>query len=109
MRLGRQTVTLLRTGASAGEDEYHNPTPGAVDEITLTGCSVQPGGGSETYDNREAVTTLYTVWAPREPVAQDTDLVRFDGTVYALDGPVQHWSVGTRLDHQVLRLKEVSG
>lgn len=110
MNLGTQTVTLLRGGASGGTDEYGNPIPGDSDsEIVLTGCSVQPGGGSEFHDSREAITTLYTVWAPLTPTAMDTDRVRFNETVYELDGPVERWEVGTPLDHQVLRLKAVGG
>lgn len=109
MKLGTQTVTLIRGGASSGEDDYGNPIAGANSELVLTGCSVQPGAGSEVFDRRDAITTLYTVWAPTTPPVLDTDAVRFEGTVYDLDGPPERWNVGSRLDHQVLRLKKVGG
>lgn len=110
MNLGTQSIDRLRSTGS-GEDDYGNDvgdweTPG---ELTILGCSVQPGGGSELHDSREAITTLYTVWAPITADVVDTDRVRYAGTVYALDGPIEVWNVGTALDHKVIRLKAVSG
>ena len=109
MMLGTQTVTLLRAGVSPGEDAHGNPLPATPSEILLTGCSVQPGSGREVFGIRDQVTTVYTVWAPLDPAASDLDQVRFGGTVYDLDGPVERWEVGTPLDHQVLHLKRVEG
>lgn len=109
MRLGAQTVTVLDPGTV--EDEYHNQvddwsTPTRAD---VPWCSVQPGGGSVNEVDREATTTLYTVWAPPTAVLTDKSRVEYLGTAYAVDGPVERWNVGTRLDHLVIRLKAVSG
>ena len=110
MNLGTQSVDRLRSTGTA-TDDYGNDIGewDAPAEVTITGCSVQPGGGSEVYDNREAITTLYTVWAPITADVVDTDRVRFAGTVYAIDGAIEVWAVGTALDHKVIRLKAVSG
>jgi hypothetical protein len=109
MILGAQSVDCLR-GVET-EDEYHNTvidwdTPAAA---TISGCSVQPGGGLQVNDSREAITTLFTVWAPEGSDVADTDRIRYAGTVYDIDGPVERWDVGSGLDHLVIRLKAVSG
>lgn len=110
MRLGTQTVTRKgRPGASTGDDEYGNPIPGLPGaDLPVTGCSVQPGAGSEFTDRRDALTTLFTVWAPVADVTE-TDVVNYAGTDYAVDGQIERWNVGTRLDHLVIRLKAVTG
>lgn len=74
-------------------------------DVTITGVSVQPGGGSEILDGRDQITTLYTVWAPLTADVTDVDRIRYAGTVYAIDGPVERWEVGTALDHLVIKLK----
>lgn len=111
MNLGIQTIVRKgRPGAPAGEDDYGNEIPGADgDDLMIRGCSVQPGAGSETFDRRDAVTTLYTVWAPLSADVTETDEVEYAGTVYAVDGQIEVWAVGTALDHKVIRLKAVSG
>jgi len=109
MRLGTQTVTRLgRSGESTADDDFGNPVPGAPGaDLVISGCSVQPGNGSELVDNRDAVTTLFTVWAPPSDVLE-TDAIRYDGTVYAVDGQIERWRVG-RMAHDVIRLKAVAG
>lgn len=109
MRLGNQTIELVgRPGASTSEDAYGNPVPGAAGaDLLINGCSVQPGAGSELVDRREATTTIFTVWAPPSGV-RETDSIRFEGTVYAVDGQIERWRTGN-LPHDVIRLKAVGG
>lgn len=109
MTLGPHTIVVLRAGSSASEDEYGNALPGAPVRTPVYGCSVQPGGGSEVEDRREATTTLWTVWAPLCADVQDTDKVEVWGTEYAVDGPIERWEFGTPLDHLVVRLRAVAG
>lgn len=109
MRLGTQTITRLRGVNST--DEYHNDTvdwttPTTVD---IPGCSVQPFPGLQVIDQREAITTLYSVWAPVDADVVDTDRVQWAGKVYDIDGSVQRWQVGSTLDHLLIQLKAVSG
>jgi len=107
------TQTIVRNGRpaeSVGEDEYGNPAPGDPgSDLPIRGCSVQPGAGSEFIDRRDAVTTLYTVWAPITADVTETDDVEYAGTVYAVDGQIEVWAIGTALDHKVIRLKAVTG
>lgn len=111
MRLGTQSITRKgRPGEAAGEDDYGNPIPGGPGpDLVITGCSVQPGAGSEFTDRRDALTTLYSVWAPEPADVLETDTIVFDGTPYAVDGQIERWNVGTNLDHKVIRLKAVNG
>lgn len=110
MNFGTQSITRLRA-TGTGEDEYGNDVGDwdSPSELSITGCSVQPGAGVEVYDFREAISTLYTVWAPIGADVVDTDRISYAGTTYAIDGPVQRWEVGTPLDHLMVRLKAVSG
>lgn len=111
MRLGTQTIVRRgRPGASPGNDDFGNPIPGTPGtDLPITGCSVQPGAGPELIVNRDALTTLWTVWAPAGADVTETDTVAYDGTDYDVDGQIERWQVGTRLDHKVIRLKAVSG
>lgn len=109
MNLGSQTVTRLRSSTST--DEYHNDVQdwSSPTTATVTGCSVQPGGGLQYNDSRTAITTLFTVWAPVAADVLDTDRIRYAGIDYDIDGSVDRWQVGTALDHLVIRLKAVAG
>lgn len=109
MRLGGQAITVL--SAATVTDEYHNEMPDWANptSATVTGCSVQPGGGAQEVTDREAITTLFTVWAPLTAPIVDGDRVTYAGETYDIDGPVERWAVGTRLDHLVIRLKEITG
>lgn len=111
MRFGTQTIVRKgRPGESTGEDEYGNPIPGPDGaDVTIAGCSVQPGAGAEVIDRRDTISTLFTVWAPEPADVTEMDVVTYDGTDYAVDGQIERWNVGTRLDHKVIRLKAVSG
>lgn len=109
MRLGSQTVLVLTAGTIT--DDYHNVMPDWPNaaSVSVPGCSVQPGVGGQVITDREAVTTLYTVWAPLDAPVTDTSRIGYEGTVYDIDGQVERWGVGDRLDHLVIRLRAVMG
>lgn len=111
MKLGNQTIVRRgRAGSSTTEDVYGNPIPGAPGpDLPIPGCSVQPGAGAEFIDRRDTIQTLFTVWAPETADVVETDVIAFDGVDYAVDGQVERWNVGTRLDHKVIRLRAVNG
>lgn len=108
MNLGTQTITIKRP-SDGGEDEYHNPIPGAPVSTVVQGCSVQPAAGSEYVDDRSATTITYVAYVPIEADVTETDTIGYLGRDYAIDGPVQRWAVGTPLDHLVLLLKRSEG
>lgn len=109
MRLGVQTVERLR-GVPAtdayGNDILDFTTP---DVVSVPGCSVQPVNGLQYSDAREAITTLWLVWAPLATDVTDVDRIRHAGVVYDIDGPVERWSVSSPLDHLIVNLKAVAG
>lgn len=109
MILGSQSVLVLTAGTIT--DDYHNVMPDwpNATSVAVTGCSVQPGTGGQVITDREAVTTLYTLWAPVDTPVADTSRIGYAGTVYDIDGQVERWAVGDRLDHLVIRLKAVTG
>lgn len=109
MRLGVQTIIRKRAGASTGVDQYGDPIKGAASDLAISGCSVQPGGGSEFDDRREATTTLYTVWAPANADVVETDLVNHEGIDYAVDGAIERWNANPRMAYKMIRLKAVAG
>lgn len=117
MKLGTQAIRVWRAGAPV-EDDYHNPVPGAPTGSLVTGCSVQPGPGPEYLLDRSATTTVWTVYAPVTADVRDDDEVEYPAAavanyatakVYEIDGSVQRWETGTRLDHKVIRLKRSQG
>lgn len=109
MRLGLQTITRKRAGVTT--DGYGNEVPDwdATTDLPITGCSVQPGGGSEVDDSREATTTLYSVWAPPDADVVETDRVNHEGVDYAVDGSIERWNASPRLSYKMIRLKAVAG
>lgn len=109
MRLGVTSIAVIT--AATLVDDYHNEELdwSSATSSPVFGCSVQPGGGTQDVTNREAITTLYTVWAPLGTLVADVNRVAYSGVVYDIDGPIERWETGDRLDHLVLRLKAVAG
>lgn len=105
MRFGNQTIEILSPGIV--EDDYHNEVEdwGDPAPVSVEGCSVQPGVGGKFYDDRAATAVLFTVWAPFSAPATPQSRVRYDGSVYAIDGQVESWPGS----HKVIRLKAVAG
>lgn len=109
MNLGTQTVTRKRAAATA--DDYGNDVldwSSATTDATITGCSVQPGAGTEFQTDREASTVVYTVWAPLGADVTPTDRIAYAGNDYGIES-IERWEVGTPLDHLVIRLEAVNG
>jgi hypothetical protein len=102
-----QTVTVWRapTVIDHGNDvdDWDNATSRA-----LTGCSVQPGGGNEDRDNRDAITTVWTVYADLGADVTDRDRVEVNGVRYDIDGPIRRYETGV-LDHLEIPLRNVEG
>jgi hypothetical protein len=108
MILGPHTITRIRTGDSPGNDAHGNPIPGDEDRLDITGCSVQPVVGGIDTNNRWAITTVWTVWAPLDADVLDTDEIAYAGTTYLIDGSVQRWDF-SGLGHMVIPLKDTEG
>ena len=88
------TLTLLRTSVS-GQDDYGNDVRESV-EVDVQGCAVWPrdsngSGGNELTGTRDTVIVGYSAILPFGTVVKATDLVRYAGTVYDIDGEPGVW------------------
>lgn len=116
MNLGPHTIRVWRAGAPT-EDEYHNPIPGAPTSHDVTGCSQQPGAGSEYLVDRSATTTGWMVWTPPTADVLDDDEIELapfaadydTAKRYEINGPVDRWIFNCPLDHLVVPLKRTNG
>lgn len=87
------TVTILRPGPATTQDIYGNDVPGAVAEISVSGCAVAPrdgtgSGPNEIVDARDTVISGLTLYAPFGTDIRATDRVRVGGDVYEVEGRV---------------------
>ena len=102
------TDSIVRLRAGETSDSHGNSFPdwgGAVEELTITGCSVQPGATVEMLENREGTRIDLTVYAPANADVRSSDRVRYDGEVFEVDGRPQRWKSPTgTLSHTVILL-----
>jgi len=79
--------------------------PMASDEVHFTGASDAEGGTART-----AIITRWRLFTPVDPDLGPHDRVRYDGTVYEIDGQVQDWPSPTgMLAHSEVVLRRVDG
>jgi hypothetical protein len=79
-------------------------------QLVITGCSVQPAGGSEYKIGREAVITTWRLYAPAGTDLVAGDRVIWDEDLYDVDGDPQSWPSATgQLDHVEAILRRVVG
>lgn len=104
--LGADSVVRLR---GRSRDNFGN-LAGADEETPITGCSVQPLGGTESTDRGEMVVANATLIAPLTPDIAPTDRIRIGTDVYAVNGPPKVWTV-PGMEHQEaeLTLREGNG
>lgn len=102
-----QTVTVWRAG-SLTDHGTTVPDWSAATAHPVAGCSFQPSSGGEDRTNRDAITTLATVYAPAGADIADADRIEFGGVTYDIDGPVRRWQTGV-LDHLEVSLRAVAG
>ena len=88
------TLTLLQT-AVAGQDDYGNDVLESI-EVDVPGCMVWPrdsngSGGNERTGTQDTVIVGYSAVLPFGTAVKATDLVRYAGTVYDIDGEPGVW------------------
>lgn len=87
MILGSDTVTVLR---GASRDRFGDVT-GSDTSTDVTGCVVQPTSATESTDRGELLVTSLTGYMPAGTDVVATDLVRWLGDVYEVDGKPGRW------------------
>lgn len=81
-----------------------------VSEVTVPGCSVQPGASAEVLEARQGVSVRWTVYAPASVALSAHSAVRYAGRLYDVDGEPQRWPSPTgALDHTVILLVDHEG
>lgn len=95
MILGTDTVTRLR---GRTRDNFGN-LAGTDVPAPISGCSVQPLGGSEQTATGQSAETNMTLYAPAGTDLLATDRVSYDGRTYAVNGPPKNWPASTGLPH----------
>lgn len=85
-----QTVTVIRPAWVSERGDLVADWINAT-EHPITKCRVQPVVGDEIRNNRDAVITRWTLFAPTGADIESTDRVRHAGTVYDVDGDIRRW------------------
>ena len=85
------TITIVRPSWVEERGKKFPDYRAPAETVTVTGCSVQPAGTSETLTARQAESVRLTVYAPPGTVIGAHDAVDFDGVRYAVDGRSQAW------------------
>lgn len=105
--LGAETVTVVRP---PGTDDWGDPIPGSGTETAVEGCMVQPRTSTELVDGHDTVIIGFTVWMPPGTDVQPTDLIRYLGREYAVNGQPFRWRDFDGIeDHVQVELETVSG
>ena len=106
-----QEVTRIRPGTK----ELRGSTvpdwsADAVSELTIKGCSVQPGATTLSQDGRVlGISEQFTAYLPESSDVQAGDRIRFDGEVYTIDGEPKKWTAARSLSNIQLTLKRWEG
>jgi hypothetical protein len=104
--LGSDVVTRLR---GQSRDAFGDLT-GTDTELGIAGCSVQPASATESTSDGELLVTGLTVFLPAGSDLLATDRMRWQGSVYEVDGQPAAWHdlTGTA-SHVQAQLKLVQG
>jgi len=101
-----QEITRIRPG----EKESRGSTipdwsPDKVDELKITGCSVQPATTSLSQDGRVlGISEAWTAYLPEGSDVKAGDRIKFDGDIYTINGEPKKWTAAARLSNIQLNL-----
>lgn len=107
-----QTLELLPATETTdhGNTVRTYPVPGAVGNVTLRGCVVNPVQSFEDNNNRTATITQYAVQVPPKYTVNDNDHLVYRGKVYQILGEVQFQPSPTGgMDQLVFTMERWSG
>lgn len=106
----KQTITRIRPGVKTSRG---SPIPDwdNADELTITGCSMQPAATDLTQDKRVlGVLDGYTCYAPVNADIKAGDRIVFEGKVYSIDGEPRTWISATgNISNMLLNLQRWDG
>lgn len=103
------TVTVERAGQVVERGTTYQDWDAAT-RHEVHGCYVQSESGAEVLGGREAIQTLWTLFAPPDADIRDTDRVVHDGHTYQIVGSIQRPESPTgRLDLTRVALERWEG
>lgn len=106
-RLGGHTVEVIDPPQ---KDKHGDPLSGDPAEVTVSGCSMQPGASTEDLDGRDTVAAEWDLFIPPGVTITALHRVRFHGELYEVDGAPQSWDDERGRPHHIeARLKRVNG
>jgi hypothetical protein len=106
----QDTVVVIR--AARVTDAYNNVTLDWDDapEHDEPGCRWQPAGGESLHIRRDGLVINAALHAPPNADIEEDDRIRFNGTTYEIEGPIDLWrGVTGDLAHLEIALKTVKG
>lgn len=90
----RDTVTILRASkrTDRGTDalDWSDPT-----SLLVSGCSVQPSGGSRDFERDANTDVRWTAYVPPSTDVHVGDRIVWNGSTYEIDGEPRVWSSPT--------------
>lgn len=106
----RQTVTRIRPGQKVSRGSTV-PDWENADELTITGCSVQPSSTSLSQDGRVlGIADLYTVYMPADADVAEGDRVVYNGETFVVRGVPGMWASPTGgLDNKQVQVERWAG
>ncbi len=106
-------ITVIRAGSSSDRYGDESPDWSEATEHTVRDCKVNPVAGNEDQgqlDDRAALTRRWNLAAPPGADIKATDRIRWDGSVYEVEGEVLKWrSPLGGVDHLYVQLVRWEG
>lgn len=106
-----QTIYRIRPGTKTERgSEIPDWSPGKVDKLTITGCSVQPAGTSLSQDGRVlGIQDAWTAYLPEGSDVKAGDRIEFDGKTFVINGEPKKWTAAANLSNIQLDLRRWEG
>lgn len=106
-----QSITRLRPGIKIVRDqEIPDWSPSKVNELTITGCSIQPASTGLSEDGRVlGISEGLTAYLPEGSDVQEGDRIVFEGDTYTISGVPKKWAAPFTRSSVQLNLTRWSG
>lgn len=106
-----QTIYRIRPGTKTERGSViPDWSPGKVDRLMITGCSVQPAGTSLSQDGRVlGIQDAWTAYLPEGSDVKAGDRIEFDGKTFVINGEPKIWTAAATLSNIQLDLRRWEG
>ena len=106
-----QEITRIRPGTKTLRgSEVPDWSPDKVNELKISGCSVQPASTSLSQDGRVlGISEGWTAYVPEGSDVQAGDRIKFDGDTYVINGEPKKWTGAFTRSHIQLNLMRWEG